>query len=297
MALDRVIVTGSTGFVGRSLAAQLERAFQPLHFGAADWRSELEATDFAQATVMHLAGRAHRGGTAEEFRVDHLEKTRALVEAATAGGARRVVFLSSIKVNGEETGERAFGPEDAPAPEDEYGRSKWAAENAIVDAGARTGIEYAIVRAPLVYGAGARGNLLALARLADSPLPLPFAAISNRRSFLHVDDLARLLLACASGPQAAGRIYLAAHRTPVSTPGLVALMREKLERPRRLFPVAAPLLEMAATLGGQRERMRRLTRSLEVDPSRAERELDWIAQIPLEAAIEDLVNAYRAEAA
>jgi UDP-glucose 4-epimerase len=297
MALPRVIVTGSTGFVGRSLAAQLDGPFEALHFGAADWRGELEATDFAQATVLHLAGRAHHGGTTEEFRDDNVEKTRAIVEAAASGGARRVVFLSTIKVNGEETRERAFTAEDPPAPEDEYGRSKWAAENAIVDAGSRSGLEYTIVRAPLVYGAGVRGNLLTLLRLADSGLPLPLAAIDNKRSFLHVDDLARLLLACAAVPHAAGRTYLAAHAAPASTPRLVTLMREKLERPARLFPVATPLLEATASMTGQGERMRRLTRSLEVDPSRAERELDWAAQISIETAIEDMVSAYRAEAA
>jgi UDP-glucose 4-epimerase len=297
MALSRVIVTGSTGFVGRSLAAQLDGPFEALHFGAADWRSELEATDFAQATVLHLAGRAHSGGTTEEFRTDNLEKTRAIVEAAASGRARRVVFLSTVKVNGEETRERPFTAEDPPAPEDEYGRSKWAAENAIVDAGSRSGLEYTIVRAPLVYGAGVRGNLLALLRIADSRLPLPLAAIDNKRSFLHVDDLARLLLACATVPHAAGRTYLAAHPAPVSTPRLVTLMREKLERPARLFAVATPLLEVTASLTGQGERMRRLTRSLQVDPSRAERELEWAAQISIETAIEDMVSAYRAEAA
>jgi nucleoside-diphosphate-sugar epimerase len=297
MAPHRVIVTGSTGFVGRSLAAQVDGPFEALHFGAADWRSELEATDFTQATVLHLAGRAHRGGTTEEFRTDNLEKTRAIVEAAASGGARRVVFLSTVKVNGEETRDRCFAAEDPPAPEDEYGRSKWAAENAIVDAGSRSGLEYTIVRAPLVYGAGVRGNLLALLRIADTRLPLPFAAIDNRRSFLHVDDLARLLLACAAAPHAAGRTYLAAHPAPVSTPRLVTLMREKLERPARLFPVPTPLLEATASMTGQGERMRRLTRSLEVDPSRAERELDWAAQISIETAIEDMVSAYRAEIA
>jgi UDP-glucose 4-epimerase len=297
MAPDRIIVTGSTGFVGRSLAAQLDRAFQPLHFGGGDWRSELGAADFAQATVVHLAGRAHRNGTADEFRTDNLEKTRALVEAAAAGGALRLVYLSTIKVNGEETRDRPFGPDDVPAPEDEYARSKWAAEQAIVEAGSRAGLEYAIVRAPLVYGAGVRGNLLALARLADSRLPLPFAAIANRRSFLHVDDLARLLLTCACEPHAAGRTYLAAHPTPVSTPGLVGLLREKLERPPRLFSISPAVLEALSVLAGQGERMRRLTRSLEADPSQAERELGWTAQISIEAAIDDLVSAYRAEAA
>ena len=296
MAPHRVIVTGSTGFVGRSLAVQLDGRFEPLHFGGADWRAELGATDFAQATVIHLAGRAHSDGTVDEFRADNVDKARALAQAAAAGGARRVVFLSTVKVNGEETRDRPFTAADAPAPEDDYGRSKWGAETAIAEAGERSGLEYAIVRAPLMYGAGVRGNLLSLLRVADSGVPLPLAAIANRRSFLHVDDLARLLLACAFAPRAAGRTYLAAHRATVSTPRLVTLVRENLGRPPRLFPVAVPLLESMALAAGQRERMRRLTRSLEVDPSRTESDLDWTAQISIEAAIEDMVNAYRAEA-
>jgi UDP-glucose 4-epimerase len=297
MAPEPVIVTGSTGFVGRSVAAQLGPSFLPLHFGGADWRAELDAAELAGATVLHLAGRAHSSGTRAEFLEDNVGKTRALAEAMSARGARRIVFLSSIKVNGEETCARAFTPEDRPAPEDEYGRSKWAAEAAIVDAGSRSGVEHVIVRAPLVFGAGARGNLLALLRIADSPVPLPFAAIDNRRTFIHVDDLARLLIACATLPHAAGRTYFAAHRAPVSTPRLVSLMRAALGRPVRLFAVPPPVLEGAAAMAGQRHRMRRLTRSLEADASRAERELDWTAQVSVEAAIEDMANAFRAEEA
>lgn len=270
--------------------------FEPLHFGAASWREELAAVDFRDAAVFHLAARAHRGGAAEDFDRDNVQKTRALAEAAAAGGARRLVFLSSIKVNGEETRDRAFTPDDPPAPQDHYGRSKAAAEAAVVEVASRAGLAYTIVRAPLVYGARVRGNLAALLRLADSPIPLPFAGVRNRRSFVHVDDLARLLLACATTRRAAGRVYLACHREPVSTPRLLTLLRGTLGRAPRLFAVPAVLLDAAAAATGQRERMRRLTRSLECDPSRAERELDWIARVSIEQAVGDMVAAYRAEA-
>jgi Nucleoside-diphosphate-sugar epimerases len=155
------------------------------------------------------------------------------------------------------------------------------------------GLEFTVVRAPLVYGPGVKGNLLSLLRLADSALPLPFGAIANRRSFIHVDDLARLLVACAAEPGAANATFLAAHEEPVSTSRLVALMRATFGRPRRLVAVPPALLEIAAALSGQRERMRRLTRSLEADAGPAASVLGWSAQVGIETAVEDMARAYR----
>ena len=155
------------------------------------------------------------------------------------------------------------------------------------------GLDVVIVRSPLVYGPGVKGNLLALLRLCDSPWPLPFGALHNRRSFVHVDDLARLLIDCATHPQAAGRMYFAAHERSVSTRELVAGIRSALPRPARLFAASPRALEAVAALAGQRERMARLTRSLEVDGSDAARELGWTAQVGFETALDDMVGAYR----
>ena len=159
------------------------------------------------------------------------------------------------------------------------------------------GLDIVVVRSPLVYGAGVKGNLLSLLHLADSPWPLPFASLDNRRSFVHVDDLARLLIDCATNPEAVGRMYLASHARAVSTRELVTGMRDALSRPRRLFRMAPAALEAAAALAGQRERAQRLTRSLEVDSSDAARELGWSAQIGYETGLDDMVSAYRQSAA
>jgi len=296
---DRVIVTGASGFVGRALAARLGRPFERLAFGPEDWRARLAAQDFRSAIVFHLAARVHRPGEEGEaaYARDNGEKTRELALRAAASGARRLVFLSTVKVHGEETRGRPFRRDDAPDPQDAYARSKWAAEQALAAIAAQGALEVVVVRSPLVYGAGAGGNLRALMRAADSPWPLPFASSANRRSFVHVDDLARLLVACAATPAARGRTYLAANpRSTPSTPGVVASMRAALGRPARLVSFPPALLEAAAGIAGQAERVRRLTRSLEVDATPTEAELGWRAEVSFEPAVREMVSAYRAEA-
>lgn len=293
----RAVVSGATGFVGRALLARIGAAASTLHLSRQDWREELEGAPLEGATVFHLAARVHHSGSRDDadYMADNAEKTRLLAQAAARRKARRVVFLSTIKVNGEETRGDPFRADDAPAPEDAYARSKHAAEQALAQVSSATGLEVVIVRSPLVYGPSVRGNLRALIALADSPWPLPFGALDNRRSFIHVDDLARLLMECAVHPQAPGRTYLAAHPQSISTRSLVSIMRRALGKPEHLISVPARLLETFAALAGQRERVRRLTRSLEIDASAAERDLGWSAAVAPAQAIEEMVRAYRAE--
>jgi UDP-glucose 4-epimerase len=293
--LERSLVSGAGGFVGAALVAHLSVTQARLRMGAPDWMEQLESTDFRGTTVFHLAARVHADDDdAPAFLRDNVDKTLALARAAAKGGARRFVFLSSVKVNGEESPGRPFNRADPPRPLDAYARSKAKAEEALAGVG---GLDIVIVRSPLVYGAGVKGNLLMLLRLADSPWPLPFGALDNRRSFVHVDDLARLLIDCATHADAVGRTYFAAHERSVSTRELVTAMRAALSRPPRLVSVPPGALEAAAALAGQRERARRLTRSLEVDSSDAARELGWTAQIGFGTAVEDMTQAYRQTAA
>ena len=216
-----------------------------------------------------------------------MEKTARLARAAAAQGARRFVFLSTIKVHGEETEGAPFLPGSAAAPRDDYSRSKWRAEEAVREIATRAGMPWVVIRAPLVYGRGARGNFRALCRLADTPLWLPFAALRNRRSLVHVDDLAEAMVLAALGEGAEGRVFLAAHPEAVSTAQLVTTMRAVLGRPGRLAAVPPAVLEGLAGVVGRRAWMQRLTRSLEADPSDLLRDLGWTPRYRLEPGLRE----------
>ena len=290
--VDRIVITGATGFIGRALAVRLAR-FTPLSLAGDRWRDAIAATDLRGATVIHLGARVHDPrGREEAFHADNAVKTQALVQAAAAAGARRFVLASSVKVFGEESPPgRAFDERDPPRPEDAYARSKLEAERAVVAAG----IGHAIVRIPLVWGPGVRGNFRALLSLAASGVPLPFAAIDNRRSLVHVEDAADALALAATHPEAVGHAWSAAPADPVSTPGLVAAIRAAMAMPPRLFAFPAGLLEAAARLAGRGGQVLRLTRSLEADGLPLRQALGWRPTRSLEDDLAQTVDAWRRE--
>lgn len=293
--LSRVVITGASGFVGSALRTRSSSSIDALSLGASNWEARIAAANLEGATIFHLAGRAHAfDGDESAFHRDNADKTGALAQAAVREGARRIVFLSTLKVYGEQSGARPFAPEDPTAPEDAYARSKLAAEEALTQVAHESALEVTIVRSPLVYGPGARANLATLLRLADSPWPLPFASLTAPRSFVHVDDLARLLVAAAESPAAKGKTYIAAHRQGATTGRVVASMRRQLGRPERLWPMSPAMLEGLSTVIGQRARALRLTRPLLGDPAAAERELGWSARVSIDDAVEELVRDYRA---
>jgi nucleoside-diphosphate-sugar epimerase len=275
----RTFVTGASGFIGTALCAALRAAgHEPVRVSL---RGAAPRFDGAQA-VVHLAGIAHRGRidpqVLERINVSLAEEVGHA--AATAGAP--LLFLSSAKVHGEESAapldERA-----ALAPRDIYAQTKARAEERLR---AVAGLRLTVLRPPLVYGPGVKANFLALLRAVDRGLPLPFAAVANRRSLLYVGNLADAILRCLAAPQAAGRSYLVADAAPLSTPELCRGMARALGRPARLFALPAALLEL---LPGAR----RLTRSLEVDDGALRRELGWRPPFDFVQGMAATVHWYR----
>jgi nucleoside-diphosphate-sugar epimerase len=236
-----------------------------------------------------LAGRARAmRDTADDpeqaFHRANAAATAHLAQAAAVAGVQRFVYMSSTKVNGEATFSQPFRETDAPAPKDGYGRSKWAAEQALRGIALQTGLEVVVIRPPLVYGPGVKANFLRLMRLVDKGLPLPLGSVSNRRSLVNLDNLGTLILTALRHGDAVGRTFLVSDQHDLSTPQMVQLLAAALDRPLRMLRVPPQLVAMVAGLLGRREAYTRLAGSLQVDSSLATRVLGWRpATSPMEA--------------
>jgi nucleoside-diphosphate-sugar epimerase len=305
----RILVTGAGGFIGRALCpALIARGHQPVAGlrRAAPVPEDAEPfvlgeigrkTDWAQAlrgveTVIHLAQRAHAGPDPEALAAEPAA-VATLARAAAAAGARRLVLVSSVKAMGETTApNQPFRPSDEPRPEDEYGRAKLVSERAATDAARAGSVELVVIRPPLVYGPGVRANFAALLRLAASGVPLPFAAIDNRRSLIFRDNLVDLLAVAALHPAAAGMTLLARDDEDFSTPNLIRALAAGFGRKPRLFPLPNTLFTALRPLPGIGPRLARLTQSLQVDDSATRAALQWAPPVPATAALAATARAF-----
>lgn len=259
------------------------------------WVQALSGVD----VVIHLAGRAHvmREETSDplrEFRKVNVEWTEQLARSAAAAGVRRLVYVSSIKVNGEVTdGSGKFSELDVPRPQDSYGVSKLEAERILYQVAKETGIEIVIVRPPLVYGAGVKGNFMQMLKVLAMRVPLPLASVHNLRSLIHVGNLADALVACATHPAAAGQTYLVSDGEDVSTPDLLCGLGVAMGRPARLFRFPVGLLKLAGRLTGKSDQLERLLGSLQVDSGKILRELNWTPPCNLQQGLKETAEWYR----
>ncbi|GAB4214399.1 MAG: SDR family oxidoreductase [Rhodoferax sp.] len=313
----RLAVTGANGWIGRALCTQasarglrvraLVRHSDPhlaalpgcevVNISGLQRIPELREALQNQECIIHLAARVHvmRETAADPlaaFREANVNTTQALAQAAQAVGVRRLVLLSSIKVNGESTQRgHPLTEADAPAPQDAYGQSKWEAEQALW-AQAQHGLQGVVLRPPLVYGPGVRANFDALVRVVRRGWPLPLAAIDNRRSLIGLHNLVDALLCAASHPAAAGQTFLVSDGQDLSTPELVRAIAAALHRPARLWPVPPALLRAVAHSLGRAAAIERLCGDLQIDSRRITQALGWTPPQTLAQGLHDLARTH-----
>ncbi|MGA7981018.1 MAG: SDR family oxidoreductase [Chromatiaceae bacterium] len=306
--MSRILVTGANGFVGRPLCVLLTElghsvvaAVRCKDVGVAAGTDVFLTGDLSAApdlsgvltgidAVVHLAGRAHvvRDTSSDPeaaFRRVNVDATRNLAQQSVRAGVRRFVYLSSIKVNGERTTGRPFTEADDPAPEDAYGRSKWAAERELWGIARATGLEVVVIRPPLVYGSGVKGNFFRLLKLVNKGIPLPLASVQNRRSLVSVWNLCDLIGSCVSHDAAAGETFLVSDQQDLSTPELIRTLSEVLGKRPRLFPLAPALIRRAGRLLGRDDTVARLLDSLQVDSGKATLLLGWKPAVSVEEGL------------
>jgi nucleoside-diphosphate-sugar epimerase len=284
----RVLVTGGSGFAGRHLLAELRRSGIPFRTASrraasaddvvvgdigpsTDWSAALEDVD----AVVHLAAHVHRlNPTAEDaarFRDVNALGTRRLAEEAAKAGVRRLIYLSTIKVLGEETTTAPFDDSTAPAPADPYAESKLAGEDFVRAAAAASGMEFVVLRPPLIYGPGVGANFLRLVRAVERRLPLPLGAIDNRRSLLFSGNLAAALRQAIGEPGVANGTFVIADEPSLSTRELIRRIGGALGRRPLLLPVPPFALKTLGRVTGKEREIARLTGNLEVDASGSRR--------------------------
>jgi nucleoside-diphosphate-sugar epimerase len=307
--MTRVLVTGATGFVGRVLCGVLAQAGCSVRAAvrAKEIPSDVvddsvvvgdinESTDWSAAllgvdSIVHAAARAHFLRDAPEnaalYYQTNCAGTRGLLSAAKTAGVARLVYVSTIKVNGESTEAEPFTAEDAPRPVDDYARSKLAAEEAILASVDANEIDACIVRPPLVYGAGVRANFLRIMRWIDRGIPLPLGSVRNARSMVSVWNLCDLLalLARRESHAKGPRKFLVSDGCDLSTGDLVRRLATAMNRQPRLLPVPIALLRAGASLLGRQEEVSRLIGSLQVDLSATREALGWKPPLSLDQGL------------
>lgn len=296
--MTKIMLTGASGFVGSRLLFELKNsarfetvglcrrlpqgANKPTSYAVGDLE-QADLSDLIRGTdvLIHAAARAHimtdeMADPLAEYRRVNVDGTLNLARQTVAAGVKRFVFISSIKVNGEATVRgKAFYADGVPAPEDAYGQSKLEAEQGLMKLAAETGIEVVIIRPPLVYGPGVKGNFASMIKLVEKGLPLPLGAINNKRSLVGIDNLVDLVIRCIDHPAAANQVFLAGDGEDLSTTELLRGVGKAMGKSARLIPVPVGVLQFGATLLGKQTMAQRLLGSLQVDISKTCQLLDW----------------------
>jgi nucleoside-diphosphate-sugar epimerase len=306
-----ILITGANGFVGHALCERMVTDGWKVHGSvrsAEHVASMPSAVNIVQSSsiggdtdwlsippdvgvIVHLAARVHVmhdtvADPLAAFREVNVSGTERLIRMAATAGVKRLIYISSIKVNGEES-PTPYTELDTPNPQDAYAVSKWEAEQVLRQSAADTGMEVVIIRPPLVYGPGVKANLFQLISMVNRGIPLPLSGVNNLRSLIYVGNLVDAIVACVSRPEATGQTYLVSDGTDVSTPELIRRIAMALGKTTRLLPCPENMMRMAAKLIGKSAVVERLLSSLTVDTSKIRRQLSWQAPYTMDQGLRE----------
>jgi len=304
-----VLITGAGGFIGKPLTVRahrdgwtVRRALRHQQDPSCVAIGQIDATtDWSIAlknieVVVHLAARVHvmdspKTDSLEKYREVNVEGTLNLARQAISAGVRRLIYLSSIKVNGEtSSASTPFSATSQPAPTDAYGISKLEAENGLRELAKHSKMDVVIIRPPLVYGPGVKGNFKTMMKVVARGLPLPLASVTtNRRSLVALDNLIDLIMTCLDHSLAANQVLLVSDGEDLSTADLLARIARAMGRHERLIPLPLWLLTAVATILGKRELTDRLCGSLQVDISQTQALLRWSPPVSVEEGLSSAV--------
>ena len=315
-----IIVTGLTGFLGGNICSALfESGYKvkgvvrspPPHHSLAvtigcpyiirnlepdtDWSDLLFGVD----TVIHCAARVHSmqersDGALDDFRITNVEGTKNLAEQAASFGARRFIFLSTAKVNGEVTSQGSrFTAHDDELPTTPYSISKWEAEQVLRRISNRTQMELVILRPPMVYGPGVKGNFFSMLKWLHRGYPLPLGAIQSKRSLVALDNLVSLIVACIHHPAAVNQTFLVSDDDDISVAGLAIKMGKALGRPARLVAMPPAMMNFCMRALGKDDMSRRLLQSLQLDISHTKKTLAWAPPCTIDEELRKTVHWFQ----
>lgn len=296
----KVLITGANGFIGQNLVASLCKNSEHQVFsgfrhhppstpntpnylvtGDLGNSANLQSLDFSSFDcVVHTAGYAHRLNepkqvATKQFQINNVEAVQNIAQLAKNGGVKRLVFISSIGVNGPMLANAPISEHQSLNPIEPYGESKLQAEQRLIQVLSGSSCEWVIIRPTLVYGWNAPGNFARLLRIVERQWPLPFANIENQRSFISNDNLSHFISTCIEHPKAANEVFVIADGYDVSTPELISRLALGMGVETNLLPIPKTVLKLGATLLGKQKMYQQLCESYQVNIDKAKRNLAW----------------------
>jgi nucleoside-diphosphate-sugar epimerase len=306
----KTLVTGASGFVGAAVCRQLiseSKNFLPVHRndhqlgsamgninGSTDWSNALKKISH----VIHTAARVHvmkekDTDSLSKFRKVNVEGTLNLARQCAESGVKRFIFISSIKVNGEQTANgMAFTEKDKPAPCDPYAISKYEAEEGLRNMALETGMEVVVIRPPLIYGPGVKANFLSLMKLVKTGIPLPLGRIDNKRSMVSLNNIVDIIVTCLTHSKAGNQTFLISDGEDLSVTQLIKRLASAMDVPSRLIPIPPFCLQFGLRIIGKQSIADRLLGSLKIDNTKIRTLLNWTPILNVDEGLRKTVKFF-----